>query len=109
MATTTRTNLRRSLSEAIGDYQAFATTSDGNDAKTSLVSTVLKNYAGGSDDGAFEEQFFLGTSGANEGESKRCALYIANASDGPTAILQDALSNQTTSADTLNYTATIQT
>ena len=65
MATTTRTNLRRSLSEAIGDYQAFATTSDGNDAKTSLVSTVLKNYAGGSDDGAFEEQFFLGTSGAN--------------------------------------------
>ena len=100
MATTTRANLRRSLSEAIGDYQSFATTSDGNDAKTSLVSTVLKNYAGGSDDGAFEEQFFLGTSGANEGESKRCALYIANASDGPTAILQDAFSNQTTSADT---------
>jgi hypothetical protein len=100
MATTTRTNLRRSLSEAIGDYQAFATTSDGNDAKTSLVSTTLKNYSGGADDGAFEEQFFLGTSGGNSGESKRCALYIANASDGPTAILQDALDNQTTSADT---------
>ena len=100
MATTTRVNLRKALSEAIGDYQAFAATSDGNDAKTSLVSSTLKNYSGGADDGAFEEQFFLGTSGANSGESKRCALYIANASDGPTAILQDALANQTTSADT---------
>jgi len=100
MATTTRVNLRKALSEAIGDYQAFATTADGNDAKTSLVSTTLKNYAGGADDGAFEEQFFLGTSGANSGESKRCALYIANASDGPTAILQDALDNQTSETDT---------
>ena len=100
MATTTRVNLRKALSEAIGDYQAFATTADGNDAKTSLVSSTLKNYSGGADDGAFEEQFFLGTSGANSGASKRCALYIANASDGPTAILQDALDNQTTSADT---------
>ena len=100
MATTTRVNLRKALSEAIGDYQAFATTADGNDAKTSLVSSTLKNYSGGADDGAFEEQFFLGTSGANSGASKRCALYIANASDGPTAILQDALDNQTASADT---------
>ena len=100
MATTTRVNLRKALSEAIGDYQAFATTADGNDAKTSLVSSTLKNYSGGADDGAFEEQFFLGTSGANSGAAKRCALYIANASDGPTAILQDALDNQTTSADT---------
>ena len=100
MATTTRVNLRKALSEAIGDYQAFATTADGNDAKTSLVSRTLKNYSGGADDGAFEEQFFLGTSGANSGASKRCALYIANASDGPTAILQDALDNQTASADT---------
>ena len=100
MATTTRVNLRKALSEAIGDYQAFATTADGNDAKTSLGSSTLKNYSGGADDGAFEEQFFLGTSGANSGASKRCALYIANASDGPTAILQDALDNQTASADT---------
>ena len=100
MATTTRVNLRKALSEAIGDYQAFATTADGNDAKTSLVSSTQKNYSGGADDGAFEEQFFLGTSGANSGASKRCALYIANASDGPTAILQDALDNQTASADT---------
>ena len=100
MATTTRVNLRKALSEAIGDYQTFATTADGNDAKTSLVSSTLKNYSGGADDGAFEEQFFLGTSGANSGASKRCALYIANASDGPTAILQDALDNQTASADT---------
>ena len=100
MATTTRTNLRRALSEAIGDYQAFATTADGNDAKTSLVSTTLKNYPGGTDDGAFEEEFFLGTSGANQGESKRCSNYIASASDGPTAILQDAFSNQTSSTDT---------
>ena len=100
MATTTRANLRRALSESIGDYQSFASTADGNDAKTSLVSTTLKNYPGGTDDGAFEEQFFMGTSGANEGESKRCALYTANASDGPTAILQDAFSNQTSTADT---------
>ena len=54
MATTTRVNLRKALSEAIGDYQAFATTADGNDAKTSLVSSTLKNYSGGADDGAFE-------------------------------------------------------
>ena len=100
MATTTRTNLRKALSEAIGDYNSFSTSSDGNDAKTSLVSDTLKNYPGGSDDGAFEEQYFLATSGANDGEARRCQLYIANASDGPTSILQSALSNQTSSGDT---------
>ena len=100
MATTTRTNLRRSLSEAIGDYNSFSTSADGNDARTSLVSSTLLNYPGGSDDGAFEEQYFLSTSGANSGESRRCELYISKATDGPTAILQSALSSQTASSDT---------
>ena len=100
MATTTRTNLRKALSEAIGDYNSFSTSSDGNDAKTSLVSNTLKNYPGGSDDGAFEEQYFLATSGANDGEARRCQLYIANATDGPTSILQSPLPNQTASGDT---------
>jgi hypothetical protein len=100
MATTTRANLRKSLSEKIGNYQSFATTADGNDAKTSLVSTQLRNFANGNSDAAFEGEFFLGTSGANEGERKRCSSYIVDASDGPTVILEDAFPNQTTSADT---------
>ena len=100
MATTTRANLRKALSEKIGNYQSFATTADGNDAKTSLVSTQLKNFANGNEDAAFESEFFLGTSGGNEGERRRCASYIVNASDGPTVILEDAFSNQTSSADT---------
>ena len=99
MATTTRANLRKSLSQAIGDYNTFTTSADGNDAKTSLVSDSLKNYPGGTDDGAFEEQYFLSTSGANEGESRRCLLYISEASDGPTVILQSALSSQSASSD----------
>ena len=100
MATTTRANLRKSLSERIGNYQSFAATANGNDAKTSLVSTQLRNFANGNSDAAFESIFFLGTSGANEGERKRCASYIVDASDGPTVILEDAFSNQTSSADT---------
>ena len=100
MATTTRANLRKALSEKIGGFQSFATTADGNDAKTSLVSTQLKNFANGNADAAFEGEFFLGTSGANEGERKRCSSYIVDASDGPTAFLEDAFSNQTSSADT---------
>ena len=99
MATTTRVNLRRALSEAIGDYQSFSTTADGNDAKTSLVSDTLLNYPGGADDGAFEEMYFLATSGANEGESRRCQLYISGATDGPTAILQSSFGNQTATSD----------
>lgn len=100
MATTTRANLRKALSEKIGGFQSFAATADGNDAKTSLVSTQLRNFANGNDDAAFEGEFFLGTSGANEGERKRCSSYIVNASDGPTAMLEDAFSNQTSSEDT---------
>ena len=100
MATTTRANLRKALSQAIGDYNTFSTSADGNDAKTSLVSGTLKNYPGGTDDGAFEEQYFLSTSGANEGESRRCLLYISDATDGPTVILQSALSSQSASSDT---------
>ena len=60
----------------------------------------MRNFANGNEDAAFEGEFFLGTSGANEGERKRCSSYIVNASDGPTAILEDAFSSQTTSADT---------
>jgi hypothetical protein len=100
MATTTRANLRKSLSERIGNYQSFAATANGNDAKTSLVSTQLRNFANGNSNAAFESIFFLGTSGANEGERGRCASYIVDASDGPTVILEDAFSNQTSSADT---------
>ena len=99
MATTTRTNLRRALSEAIGDYNAFTTTADGNDSRTSLVSDTLRNYPGGADDGAFEEMYFLSTDGANSGESRRCSVYISSAVDGPTAILQSALSSQTASGE----------
>ena len=99
MATTTRTNLRRALSEAIGDYNAFTSTADGNDSRTSLVSDTLRNYPGGADDGAFEEMYFLSTDGANSGESRRCSVYISSAVDGPTAILQSALSSQTASGE----------
>lgn len=100
MATTTRANLRKALSERIGVFHSFASTSDGNDAKTSLVSTQLKSFANGNDDAAFEGKFFLGTSGANTGEQGRCSSYIVNASDGPTVLLEDALPNQTSSSDT---------
>jgi hypothetical protein len=60
----------------------------------------LRNFANGNSDAAFEGEFFLGTSGANEGERRRCSSYIVEASDGPTVILEDAFSNQTSSADT---------
>ena len=100
MATTTRANLRKALAERIGGYQSFASTADGNDAKTSLVSTQLRNFANGNADGAFEGEYVLGTSGANEGARRRCAGYIVDASAGPTVILEDAFSNQTSTSDT---------
>ena len=70
MATTTRTNLRKALSEYTGDYVAFSTSADGNTSKTSIVANTLKNRSGGRDVGTFEDHYFLATSGSNSGESK---------------------------------------
>ena len=99
MATTTRLNLRRALSESIGDYLSFSTSADGNAAKNSLVANVLRNSPGGADEGGFEEFYFLAVSGGNNGEARRCSVYVPDATDGVTAIVQSTFTNQTASGD----------
>lgn len=94
MATTTRVNLRKSLSESIGDYWSFTTSAGGSAAKNSLVADALRNFPNGSDDGGLEDFYFLSVSGANDGESRRCSQYVPGATDGPTAIMQSTFTNQ---------------
>jgi hypothetical protein len=99
MATTTRANLRKALSEYTGDYVSFSCSSDGNTAKTSIVADGLRNRSGGTDVGAFEDYYFLATSGSNSGESKHGQSYIPDATDGATVLVQDSFTDTTASGD----------
>ena len=78
MATTTRATLRQRLSEAIGDYHSVTSTSAGNSAATTIISTALLDLPGGSDDDAFEGWYVMVTSGNNDAEIRRISSYIAN-------------------------------
>ena len=100
MATTTRTNLRKALSEYTGDYVAFSTSADGNTSKTSIVANTLKNRSGGRDVGTFEDHYFLSTSGSNSGESKHGESYAPDATAGATVLVQEAFTDTTASGDT---------
>ena len=71
MATTTKTNLRKAVSQETGDYFSFTASADGSSNKDSIVANVLKNQPGGTDPDGFEERFFLATDGANAGEARR--------------------------------------
>ena len=97
MATTSRVNLRKALSESIGDYWSLTATADGNDQKTSHVAAGLLNLPGGADDDAFQEWYDLATSGANNGESRRIQSYIK---DSTTLLYQQAHGAQTALNDT---------
>ncbi len=77
MATTTRATLRQRLSEAIGDYHSVTSTSAGNSAATTIVSTQLLDLPGGGDDDAFEGWYVLVTSGNNDSEIRRISSYIS--------------------------------
>jgi len=78
MATTTRATLRQRLSEAIGDYHSVTSTSAGNSAATTIISTALLDLPGGGDDDAFEGWYVMVTSGNNDAEIRRISSYIAN-------------------------------
>ena len=97
MATTTRATLRQRLSEAIGDYHSVTSTSAGNSAATTIVSTELLDLPGGSDDDAFEGWYVLVTSGNNDSEIRRISSYIANDS---TVTVARAFSNASESGVT---------
>src|SRR3990167_3232310 len=73
MATTTRLVLEQRVSEALGDYYSFTTTSAGNAGGTTIVSTHLQDLPGGNDDDAFENWHFHLTSDTNTGESRRAS------------------------------------
>jgi hypothetical protein len=77
MATTTRITLRQRLSEAIGDYHSVTSTSAGNTAATTIVSTELLDIVGGGDDDAFEGWYVLVTSGNNAALRRRIRSYIS--------------------------------
>ena len=94
MATTTRATLRQRMSEAIGDYQAVTSTSAGNTAATTIVSTELLDISEGGDDDAFEGWYVLVTSGNNEGERRIIRSYAATDS---TVTVERAFSNATES------------
>ena len=92
MATTTRATLRQRLSEAIGDYHSVTSTSAGNSAATTIISTTLLDLPGGGDDAAFEGWYVMVTSGNNDAEIRRISSYIANDS---TVTVGRAFSNAT--------------
>ena len=94
MTTTTRATLRQRMSEAIGDYQAVTSTSAGNTAATTIVSTELLDISEGGDDDAFEGWYVLVTSGNNEGERRIIKSYAATDS---TVTVERAFSNATES------------
>ena len=94
MATTSRATLRQRLSEAIGDYHSVTSTSAGNTAATTIISTELLDIVGGGDDDAFEGWYVLVTSGNNDGERRRIRSYIATDS---TVTVERAFSNATES------------
>ena len=77
MTTTTRAVLRQRLSESIGDYHSATTTSAGNTAATTLVSTELLDLPNGGDDDAFEGWYVLVTSGNNADERRRIRSYAS--------------------------------
>jgi len=97
MATTTRVTLRQRLSEAIGDYLSVTSTSAGNTAATTIVSTELLDVVGGGDDDLFESWYVLVTSGNNDGERRRVRSYQATDS---TVTVERAFSNATESGVT---------
>ena len=92
MATTTRATLRQRMSEAIGDYQAVTSTSAGNTAATTIVSTELLDISEGGDDDAFEGWYVLITDGNNEGERRIVRSYAATDS---TVTVERAFTNAT--------------
>jgi hypothetical protein len=78
VATTTRTILRRRLSEEIGDYQSLTTTDAGH--PTYLIDTGLDSLTG--DDDAFQDFYVFLTSGGAINEIqrvKRVGGYVASA------------------------------
>ena len=99
MATISRLNLRKALSESYGDYLSFTASANGNAAKTSIIADILKNSPSGTDDGGFEDLYFLSISGANNGEARQCSRYVPDASDGATVIVQSTFSSQVASGD----------
>lgn len=99
MASTTKTNLRKALSENTGDYVSFTTSADGNSNKDSLVANVLKNQPGGADPDGFLERYFLSTDGSNSGEARRCKNYAPNSTNGAEVITQSQFTNATSSGD----------
>ena len=94
---TSRLNLRKALSQSIGDYWTLTATADGNDQKTSHVAAGLANFPGGTDPDAFEGWYDFALSGANAGESKRVASSIP---DTNTLLYQEAHGAQTATGDT---------
>ena len=100
MATTTRTNMRKALSEVTGDHLSFATSAAGASSNDSLIANILKNQVNGTDTDGFEFRHFLSVSGDNSGESRVCKSYAPLAADGATVIVQSPYSNTTASGDT---------
>ena len=100
MVTTSKTNLRKAVSEYTGDYVSFAASADGNSAKTSIVANGLKNQPGGRDPGAFEAHYFRATNDSNSGETKHGESYFPDATEGATVLVQDSFTDTTASADT---------
>ena len=92
--------MRQGVADNFGGYFAITATADGNDAKTSIVASGLKNLPNGLDEGAFEGWYGLSLNGANLGQSRRVSLYIPEATAGPTLLVQSAYSNQTANGDT---------
>jgi hypothetical protein len=99
MATTTKRNLRKALSENIGDYLSLTATATGSANKDSWRSASILNLPGGRDPGAFDGWYVLdlGTS-SNDDERRSIANYIATPPD-PILQLQQPHSNATATDD----------
>ena len=102
MATTTRSSLRQSLSEAIGDFISVDTTANGNAAFTTVISNNFLALDNGTDEGIFEGWYLLiADSGSSaNGESRRVEAYIPDP-DEPTIRVAVAFSAQIVSGITV--------
>ncbi len=99
MATTSRTDLRKALSENTGDHFAFTTSADGSSTKDSIVADILKNQPLGTDPDGFERRHFLATDGGNSGESRICKNYAPLSTNGAEVLTQSTFTNATSSGD----------
>ncbi len=100
MPTSTRTVLRRALSEESGDYFSFTASADGSSNKDSIVADILRNQPLGTDPDGFEERFFLSVDGSNSGEARRCKNYAPDSVNGAEVITESTFTSATAKDDT---------